>query len=69
MNSYGSFHMKFVKDTTQISACKVRTTSWRDGSEVKRTGCSSKDPEFNSQKPHGSSQPSVTGSDAVFWYV
>ena len=24
-------------------------------------------PEFNSQQPHGGSQPSVMGSDALFW--
>ena len=34
---------------------------WRDGSAVKRTDCSSRDPEFNSQQPHGGSQPSVMG--------
>jgi hypothetical protein len=38
---------------------------WRDGSVVKSTDCSSRDPEFNSQQPHGSSQPSVMGSDAL----
>jgi hypothetical protein len=27
--------------------------SWRDGPEVKSTGCSSRGPEFNSQQPHG----------------
>jgi hypothetical protein len=32
---------------------------------VKSTDCFSKSPEFNSQKPHGSSQPSVMGSDAL----
>jgi hypothetical protein len=37
----------------------------RDGSEVKSIDCSSKGPEFNSQQPHGGSQPSVMGSDAV----
>jgi hypothetical protein len=26
-------------------------------------------PEFNSQQPHGGSQPSVMGSDALFWCV
>ena len=36
---------------------------WRDGSAVKSAGCSSRGPEFNSQQPHGGSQPSVTGSD------
>jgi hypothetical protein len=42
---------------------------WRDGSSVKSTDCSSRGPEFNSQQPHGGSQPSVTGLDALFWYV
>jgi hypothetical protein len=28
-----------------------------------------KGPEFNSQQPHGGSQPSVMGSDALFWCV
>jgi hypothetical protein len=32
---------------------------WRDGSEVKGTVCSSRGPEFNSQQPHGGSQPSI----------
>ena len=42
---------------------------WRDGSEVKITDCSYRDPEFNSQKPHGGSQPSMMGFDALFWGV
>jgi hypothetical protein len=29
---------------------------------VKSTDCSSRGPEFNSQQPHGCSQPSVMGS-------
>jgi hypothetical protein len=29
---------------------------------VKSTNCSSRGPEFSSQKPHGGSQPSVMGS-------
>jgi hypothetical protein len=37
---------------------------WRDVSEVKCTGCSSRGPEFNSQQLHDGSQPSVMGSDA-----
>jgi hypothetical protein len=36
---------------------------------VKSTDCSSKGPEFNSQQPHGGSQPYVMGSDALFWCV
>jgi hypothetical protein len=42
---------------------------WSDGSAVKSTGCSSRGPEFNSQKLHGGSQLSVTGSDGLFWCV
>jgi hypothetical protein len=38
-----------------------------DGSQVNSTGCSSRDSEYNSQHPHGGSQPSVTGPDALFW--
>jgi len=33
------------------------------------THCSSRGPEFNSQQPHSGSQPSVMGSDALFWCV
>jgi hypothetical protein len=36
---------------------------------VKSTACSSKGPEFNSQQPHGVSQPSIPGSDAFFWHA
>jgi hypothetical protein len=39
---------------------------WADSSEVKSTGCSSRGLEFNSQQPHGGSQTSVMGSDALF---
>ena len=39
------------------------TWGWRDGSAVKNTDCSSRGPEFKSQKPHDCSQPSVTRSD------
>jgi hypothetical protein len=42
---------------------------WRDGSAVESTDYSSRGPEFNSQQPHGSSQPSVMRSDALFWCV
>ena len=39
---------------------------WGDGSAVKTTDCSSEGPEFNSQQPHGGSQPSVMRPDALF---
>ena len=48
---------------------KSRVVGWRDGSAVKSTDCSSRDPEFNSQQLHGGSQSSIMGSDALFWYV
>lgn len=32
------------------------------------TSCFSGGPEFNSQKPHGGSEPSIVGSDALFWH-
>jgi hypothetical protein len=34
--------------------------------EVESTDCSSKGSEFNSQQPHGGSQPSVKVFDALF---
>jgi hypothetical protein len=38
---------------------------WLSGEEH----CFSRGPEFNSQQPHGGSQSSVMGSDALFWCV
>jgi hypothetical protein len=37
--------------------------------QVRAPDCSSEDPEFKSQQPHGGSQPSVTRSDSLFWGV
>jgi hypothetical protein len=56
--------------TTLLNVIKLKKNwGWRDGSEVKSTDCSSRGPEFNSQQPHGGSQPSVMGLDALFWCV
>ena len=41
------------------------TWGWRDGSAVRSTDCSSRGPEFNSQLPHGGSQPSAMGSSVM----
>ena len=41
--------------------------SWRDGSEGKSIDCFFEGPEFKSHQPHGGSQPSVMGSDVLFW--
>jgi hypothetical protein len=46
---------------------KVQGTREIDGSAVKTTDSFSRGPEFNSQQPHGASQPSIMGSDALFW--
>jgi hypothetical protein len=46
-----------------MSKCPV--VGWRDGSMVKSTDYSSRCPEFNSQQPHGDSQPSVIDSNAL----
>ena len=43
--------------------------SLRNGSVFKSTVCYSRGPEFNSQQPHGGSQPCVMRSDALFWCV
>jgi hypothetical protein len=49
---------------------KKPNQGWRDdGSEVKSTDCSSRGPEIKSQQPHGGSQPSATGPNALFWCV
>jgi hypothetical protein len=43
----------------------MQIKGWRGCSAVKSTDCSSRGPQFNSQQPHSSSQPSVMGSDAL----
>jgi hypothetical protein len=42
---------------------------WRDGLMVKGIDCSPRGPEFKSQQPQGSSQPSVIESSALFLCV
>jgi hypothetical protein len=48
---------------------RIQNGGWRDGSEFKSFDCSSTGPEFNSQQPHGGSQPSAMESTALFWCV
>ena len=50
------------------SVINKQTGGWRDGSLVKSTSRSSRGHEFNSQQPHGGSQPSVMGVP-FFWCV
>ena len=52
-----------------LSSFKNLFLGWRHGSVVKSTGCSSGGPEFNSQQLHSGSQPSLMGSNALFWCV
>jgi hypothetical protein len=70
----GSILMKccLLKDPEhmmQNQYLKTLLLGWRDCSVVKSTDCSSRGPEFNSQHPHGGSQPCVIGSHALFWCV
>lgn len=52
----------FLVTSIQIKVCgpECQTACRRDGSVVKSAGCSSREPRFSSQQPHGSSQPSGT---------
>jgi hypothetical protein len=54
---------------TMVTLIKENISGWRDDPVVKSTDCSSRGPEFNSQQPHGGSQPSVIGYNALFWCV
>jgi hypothetical protein len=64
-----SFLFKERKQNQGMSNWKNCILGWRDGSVVKSTDCSSKGPEFSSQQPHGGSQPSLMGSDALLCCV
>ena len=43
-----------------LGSCLKTNRNWRDGFSVESTGCSSRQPCFCSQHPHGTSQLSVT---------
>jgi hypothetical protein len=47
----------------------VYVWGWRDGSALKKTEFSSRNPEFNSQQPHGGLQLSAIESEVLFWCV
>jgi hypothetical protein len=55
--------LKLNRKLKYIRYIRVMTWGWRDSSAVKNIGCSSRRPKFNSQQPHGSSQPFIMGSD------
>uniref|UniRef100_A0A8C6MQB4 Predicted gene 16181 n=1 Tax=Mus spicilegus TaxID=10103 RepID=A0A8C6MQB4_MUSSI len=65
----GVLSRNMCKPAGLYCACMHDNPSRRDGSVVKSTDCSSRDPEFKSQQPPGGSQPSVMRSDALFWGV
>jgi hypothetical protein len=55
-----------------VNKCiKPKEGDWRNGSVVMVTNtvCFPRGPEFNSQQTLGGSQPSVAGSDALFWHL
>ena len=62
-------HMCVCNLDATLNFKKLYIWGWRDGSVVKSSDYSSRGPEFNSQQPHGGSQPSVMGSNALFWSV
>ena len=66
---HNSYENRKVGQTINNDYFKIPDRGWRDGSVVRSTDCSSKGPEFKSQQPCGSSQPSVMRSDALFWGV
>ena len=67
--SITKFKSQLWHTTVTPSFKRLRHGGCRDGSAVKSTDYSSRDPEFKFQQPHGGSQPSVKRSDALFWYV
>jgi hypothetical protein len=69
LNKYTAVGTHSRNFTLQSDQLRMKREGWRDGSVVKSTDCSSEGPEFKSQQPHGGSQPSVMGSDALFWYT
>jgi hypothetical protein len=66
------FHAESSRNKSAMSVHCIlilRVWGWRNGSVVKNTDCSSRGPKINSQQPCGILQPSVIGSDNLFWCV
>ena len=59
-------YTQWGKKNKHYQCSKNGQQGWRDGSVVKSTDSSSKGPEFNSQQPHGGSQPSIMRFGALF---
>ena len=59
--------LEFTFAYTLLQNYKLR--GLKDDSLVKSTDSSSRGPEYSSHQTHGGSQPSVMGSDTLFWCV
>ena len=55
----------FPVEDSRASNCELKMDIWGLERVLKSTDCSSRGPEFNSQQPHGGSQPSAMGFDAL----
>ena len=78
---FWEFTTNFLQGETSVKRIQIlkkmfyieisNVSVWRDGLAVKKsTGCSPSEHKFNSQNPHGSSQPadsSLREDSAVFW--
>jgi hypothetical protein len=59
----------FLKKQKKTKNNETKKGAREIGSVVKSTVCSSRGPEFNSQQTHGGSQPSIMGSEVLFWHA
>ena len=55
--------MDFISFKCLPISSKHKVRGWKDGSEVKSTGCTSRRPGFGTQYPHDS-QPSVSSGES-----
>jgi hypothetical protein len=67
MRKISNIRPEFLK--RKKKCIKLRKTKVERWLKIKNTSCFSRGPEFNSQQPHGGSQPSVMGLDGLFWCV
>jgi hypothetical protein len=55
--------------SSTVLSLKEKRRAGKMAQQLRALTALSRGPEFNSQQPHGGSQPSVMGSDALFWCV
>jgi hypothetical protein len=61
------YYVYFTNNFAKVNLKKKNHhLGWRDGSVVKCTDFSSRGPEFDSQQPHGGSQPPVMEPSTLF---